>query len=405
MGVLKKNIGFFAIDLIPLLAAQPHVCSEMLSELAAPLDGGALRPPPYTEYPIGKAVEAFATWRKPGISARSSSRQAQIRKQPPWRLSATGGGAAQRCHLPRHGRPGRAGLQLAVWPAEHGAKHLVLLRRQSATPDACARLAALAAQVTEILVKQADAASAAELGAVWTRCAVTPAARVVSRGVSADGPLMAMYGERMAGVLAPKADGAWLLHCLTRHLELDLFVMCLCNSRARFARPGQLHCRQRIRCLGALPPPPGAAGPRHQLGSLGRSRHGGPRRASGEPCQVRYSWLAAAGRIGAVGTSPPDIRHPGDGSACRLGSAAAKFFASHARGDRRRDTAQANTGPSPANPLRAQLRDLDPAERHGLVVNVIRQQFVQVLRMPVAPDRFCTAAAREVGVDSLTTVG
>ena len=410
MGLLKKNIAFFAIDLIPLLAAQPHVCSEMLSELAALLDGGTLPPLPYTEYPISKAADAFRHMAQARHIGKIVIMTGADTQADPVAIPAPPGAVlrSDATYLVTGGLGGSLGLQLAAWLVQHGAKHLVLLGRHPATPDAGATLAALAGQGTEIRVKQADAASAAELGAVLDEIAQSlPPLRGVFHlaGILDDGLLMAMNGKRMARVLAPKADGAWLLHCLTRHLELDLFVM-YSSATAVLGSPGQANYTAANAFLDAL------AHYRRRRGLPALAINWGAwaevgMAAHGEQAEnlARYGILGLPPLVGlellerllptsaiqatALRADWPRLlqsfSHP------MLAEIAAEIAAG------------ATPAQSPANPLRAQLRNLDPAERHGFVVNVIRQQLVQVLRMP-AHQIGLQQPLSELGVDSLTTV-
>ena len=91
MGLLKKNIAFFAIDLIPLMAEQPALCKELLAELTALLTGGALPPLLYSEFPIAQAEQAFAPWRRQSTSAKSSSWSQRLRTGSPCRSHRTPG--------------------------------------------------------------------------------------------------------------------------------------------------------------------------------------------------------------------------------------------------------------------------------------------------------------------------
>lgn len=49
---------------------------------------------------------------------------------------------------------------------------------------------------------------------------------IVAATAPEDEPLVRQTAERLHEVLAPTVDGAWLLHECTRHLPLDLFVLC-----------------------------------------------------------------------------------------------------------------------------------------------------------------------------------
>ena len=53
-----------------------------------------------------------------------------------------------------------------------------------------------------------------------------------------DAPLASLTRERMSAVMAPKAQGAWLLHQETRDMELDCFVM-FSSVSSIFGNPAQ----------------------------------------------------------------------------------------------------------------------------------------------------------------------
>ena len=53
-----------------------------------------------------------------------------------------------------------------------------------------------------------------------------------------DAPLASLTRDRMSAVMAPKAQGAWLLHKETRDLGLDCFVM-FSSVSSIFGNPAQ----------------------------------------------------------------------------------------------------------------------------------------------------------------------
>ncbi|MFE2700024.1 beta-ketoacyl reductase, partial [Streptomyces mirabilis] len=57
-------------------------------------------------------------------------------------------------------------------------------------------------------------------------------------GVLDDGTIGSLTADRVASVMRPKADGAWNLHELTRHLDLDHFAL-FSSAAAAFSSPGQ----------------------------------------------------------------------------------------------------------------------------------------------------------------------
>ncbi|MFN8469353.1 MAG: thioester reductase domain-containing protein [Caldilineaceae bacterium] len=412
MSLLKKNMAFYAIDLIPLLAAQPHLCREMLSELTELLAAGALPPLPYTEFPITEAAAAFrhmAQARHIGkIVITTGAGSAADKEAGPVLIAAEPGVVlhSDATYLVTGGL-GALGLRLAAWLVQHGAQHLVLLGRHPATPETAVALAVLAGEGAEIVVKQADAASAADLSAVLDEIAQSlPPLRGVFHlaGVLDDGLLMHMNDERVARVLAPKAGGAWLLHCLTRHLELDYFVL-YSSATAVLGSPGQANYTAANAFLDGL------VHYRHRQGLPALSVNwgawaGAGMAASGEQAGnlARYGILAMAPEEGLelleqiLPTSAVQVTAlQADWQRLR------QSFSQPLLAEMVDVNSAGAVPPRAANALYAQLRDLHPTERHPLVVDVIRQQLVQVLRTP-AHQIGLQQPLSDLGVDSLTTV-
>ncbi|MDH2430516.1 type I polyketide synthase [Sphaerisporangium sp. TRM90804] len=111
---------------------------------------------------------------------------------------------------------------------EHGVRHLLLTgRRGPDTPgvrELCDELTGLGARVRVAALDVADrAAVAALLDGIPAEHPLT--AVVHAAGVMDNGLVGSLTGEQVTRVLAPKVDGAWHLHELTRHLDLDAFVL------------------------------------------------------------------------------------------------------------------------------------------------------------------------------------
>nr|WP_086821080.1 type I polyketide synthase [Allokutzneria sp. NRRL B-24872] len=98
--------------------------------------------------------------------------------------------------------------------AEHGVRRLVLLGRSGVVEgDLDAEVTVVACDVTD-----RDA-----LAAVFDAHEIT--AVVHAAGVLDDGAIGSLTPQRVSSVLAPKVDGAWNLHELTRERELSAFVL------------------------------------------------------------------------------------------------------------------------------------------------------------------------------------
>ncbi|WP_218081869.1 type I polyketide synthase [Anthocerotibacter panamensis] len=133
---------------------------------------------------------------------------------------------------------GALGLQVARWLVDRGARSLVLVGRKGPSASAIEVLAALEQAGAQILVLQADIAQFAEVERVLGHVLLPLKGIIHAAGALDDGVLLRQDWERFARVLAPKVQGAWHLHRLTRDLPLDFFVL-FSSIAALLGSPGQ----------------------------------------------------------------------------------------------------------------------------------------------------------------------
>jgi acyl transferase domain-containing protein/acyl carrier protein len=123
---------------------------------------------------------------------------------------------------------GALGLHAARWLAKRGVKHLVLAgRRGRETPGAEAAVAELEGLGVQATVTAVDASDRASLAAALAAVPEAYPLRGVihTAGALDDGVLMEQRPSRFLPVMAPKVDGAWHLHELTKAADLDVFLL------------------------------------------------------------------------------------------------------------------------------------------------------------------------------------
>ena len=167
---------------------------------------------------------------------------------------------------------GALGLAAARSLALRGVKHLVLVGRRGAdTPDASQFMVELAAFGTRVTVAAVDVTDRAALAQLLLSLpAQYPLRGVVhAAGVLDDGILAAQTPERFRGVMAAKVLGAWHLHQLTKHQDLDFFVL-FSSLSGSLGSPGQGGYAAANTFLDAL------ASSRRGIGLVGQSMAWGP---------------------------------------------------------------------------------------------------------------------------------
>ncbi|MEU3778553.1 SDR family NAD(P)-dependent oxidoreductase, partial [Streptomyces sp. NPDC032472] len=300
---------------------------------------------------------------------------------------------------------------------EYGVGRLLLVSRSgAAAPGAgelVAELGALGAQVT---VAACDTGDREALQALLAEIpAAHPLSAVVhTAGVLDDGTLESLTEERLARVLAPKADAARHLHELTRDLDLDAFVL-FSSVAGTFGTAGQANYAAANACLDAL------ARLRHAAGLPATSLAWGLwAEAGGMTGELVDADLVRMRRAGIAplpnaeglaffdealaGTAPAVVAARLDLDQLR-GRAAngtlPPLFRRLVRVPARR---RAAAGQAAAGSWAERLRTLPAAEREQAALALVRAQAATVLGHPgpqaVPTDR----AFSELGFDSLTAV-
>src|SRR6185312_8971206 len=215
---LRRNISYFAVDADQLAANRPALARDVLTEIMAQVDAGALLPPPRRVFGFGEAAAAFRLMQNAGHIGKIVLCPDAPRADdaaPPRRDFIV---RPDRAYLITGGLSG-FGLATAQWLAARGARHLALLgRRGAATPGASEALVRFAAAGIEARAYACDVADGEALRAALATIRATqqPLGGVVHAAMALDDALLDDLDEtRLRTVLTPKLGGAEQLDRLT----------------------------------------------------------------------------------------------------------------------------------------------------------------------------------------------
>nr|ATY46587.1 polyketide synthase [Micromonospora sp. HK160111] len=376
---------------------------EMLRELAALFASGRLRPLPVTCWDVRRAPEAF----------RHLSQARHIGKVV---LTVPRALAADGTVLVTGGTGTLGSLVARHLVAERGVRRLLLLSRggraAEGAPELVDELAALGAHVDVVAADVADRAQlAAAVAGVPPEHPLT--AVVHTAGVIEDGVVESLTRDGLDRVLAPKAQAAWHLDDLTRHLDLAAHVL-FSSAAGVFGNPGQanyaaangfldgLAQSRRARGLPVVSVAWGMWARRSAMtaglddATLRRNRRDGMRPLdTSEGLAVLDAALDAA--------DPAFVGARLDLAGLR-GAEAETAVPPMLRGlVQRRRRAQAATG-ADADSLTARLRPLPAAEQIRALTDLVRVEAAAVLGHPSAEAVDPERAFKDAGFDSLTAV-
>ncbi len=239
---LRANASFHVVAMDAVFNGDARLTRDLLAEITARVEDGALRPLPFRSFPacridaafrhmaqgkhIGKIVVAFS---EPFVARRGRPLVPDFVVKPEASYLITGG-------------LGGFGRVLAAWLVDCGARHLILTGRSGAsTPEAEKFVQELHGRGAEVQVVRADIGSPDDVTALLSqiRASGRSLAGVFHLAmVIDDAPMASLDRERMRTVIEPKARGAWLLHEGTRDMALDTFVM-FSSVSSIFGNPAQ----------------------------------------------------------------------------------------------------------------------------------------------------------------------
>ncbi|WP_437621819.1 type I polyketide synthase [Sorangium sp. So ce1151] len=397
------GVRYYAFDLMEASAVRIF---EMLSELAALLEQGAIRPLPYTTYDVREAPSAFrymAQGRHVGKLVLTVPRALDPRGS----VLLTGG----------TGELGRAVSEHLV--RRYGIRHVVLTsRRGNDAPGAGELMQRLheagASSVRLVACDITDRAQVASLlASVPPEHPLTAVLHLA--GVLDDGMLSSQDPERFERVMAPKVVGALHLHELTRKMDLAAFVL-FSSAAGTFGGVGQSNYAAANAFLDTL------AAHRCKRGFAGASLAFGlwTQAGTGMTSHLGKNELASMRRQGVLPLPVAEALALFDAALARpeahlvpikldleslqrkrdQGDEIPPLLRSLVRSRTPRSAATSHAGSS----VRERLSALSQSERLPWVAKLVRDEVASVLGLAGAEAVAADRLLRELGLDSLTAV-
>ncbi len=221
LNLFDQNRSYHPIDLAQFIEERPDRAGGLLQEVVDMAGDGRIRPLPYRTFPMEQAREAFRFMSQ----ARHTGKLVLVDEGAPIPVNLGDDDPVVRpggTYLVAGGTGG-IGRFLTGWLLDRGAGLVVVTGRRGieetelgAGPGGNVRY--VQADVTD---REAMECLMADL-----RAERGPVRGVFhATGVLDDGILLTQDAKRFRQVLEPKTAGGWMLHELTRDLELDLFVL------------------------------------------------------------------------------------------------------------------------------------------------------------------------------------
>jgi acyl transferase domain-containing protein/NADP-dependent 3-hydroxy acid dehydrogenase YdfG len=238
VAAVRPRAAYHVVDLAGRLVADPAAVRPLFREAMEAVLSGGVDPLPVTVFAAAEVGDAF----------RYMAQARHIGKvvvTPPVEAPMVVEGAAPMMRRDGAylvtGGLGGLGLLTARWLAARGAGALMLMGRRPPTDTAATTIREIESAGAAVRVVLGDVSRAADLQRALdeVRSDLPPLRGIVhSAGVLEDRALIRQEWDAFGRVLAPKVDGAWLLHTLTLDTPLDFFVM-FSSVAALLGSPGQ----------------------------------------------------------------------------------------------------------------------------------------------------------------------
>ncbi|WP_280922393.1 type I polyketide synthase [Streptomyces anulatus] len=225
LGPLRHNITFSTVDLIELQRHRPELLATMLREVVEHIAAGRLKPLLCTEYPLGRAADAFRLMARAGHTGKivltvpdRGEADAVVPEGPQSVVRNDGAYIVT-------GGLGGLGLATARWLAEQGARRIVLNGRRAPSSDTTRTVNEMAADTAVVLGDVSQRETCERLVEVATEGGVPLRGVVHCAMVLDDAALATIRDDQLGRVWEPKVTGAWNLHQATADQSPDWFVV------------------------------------------------------------------------------------------------------------------------------------------------------------------------------------
>jgi acyl transferase domain-containing protein/NADPH:quinone reductase-like Zn-dependent oxidoreductase/acyl carrier protein len=237
--LIERNISYHCLNSMDLVSRRAELSGRLLKETAELLGKRQVTPLPVASFAAGSVTQAMAA-----LDDATQIHKVVLAFTAPRVMVMRGVNTQvirpQRSYLVTGGLGG-LGLEILRWLTAQGAQSIVLMGRSQPSESALRQIDAVRAQGVTVTTVQADVSEAADvtrvLGVIDQSLPLL-AGVIHSAGVLEDGTISLQTAEKFAKVLSPKVKGAWNLHRLTAHLDLDLFI-CFSSIAAIVGWAGQ----------------------------------------------------------------------------------------------------------------------------------------------------------------------
>ncbi|KAI0132887.1 polyketide synthase [Xylariales sp. AK1849] len=229
MAPFAKNVTFSSVDLVVVLSERPPLMKRLLSDVFGLYKKGVVRPiTPLSVYSVSDVESGFRSLQSGknlGKIAITFGEEDMV-KAVPAKLSDTLLRADASYLI--IGGTGGLGRSITRWMARKGAKHIILASRSSRVSETVQTLIqSLAAEGTEVVVRQCDVAKEEDVTRLVTESTISPPIRgVIHSAMVLNDILFEKMGfDNYNNVIQPKVAGAWNLHNSLSENKLDFFIM------------------------------------------------------------------------------------------------------------------------------------------------------------------------------------
>ncbi|WP_158750014.1 SDR family NAD(P)-dependent oxidoreductase [Acidobacterium sp. S8] len=404
----RPDIKHFKYDLSEEGERDPLLIPSLMQEMLQMLQSGELPPLPVTEF--DSAVDALRFMSQ----ARHIGKLAVTRKHPSTRTVAIDPKATYLIT----GGTGGVGMHFAEWLVRRGARHLILLSRRGGDQASQAALAKLRDVGVDVRVERIDITDFTALHqCIGSISKDAPIKGILhAAGVIDDRSLLRQTSESFINVAQPKWEGAWNLHQLTHNLPLDFFVL-FSAAATLFGMPGQANYSAANAMLDGL------AVYRRGQGLPALSVWWGPWAGAGmaealHPADFGFAWVTAEDGTSALErllasseiTSAVLPVVSWNRFVSQRPAHASSLFAALADPldsvPRSEENARMSSSPPPAHKKSFSdlLAQAEASDRRQLLMEMLRQQIVQILSLGAQSVIDEDAALHDLGLDSLMAV-